>query len=172
MEAILMDKASIEKLDRDIEEKETELAQLIMERSRDMSDSHIEDRESLLNSYRSKEAILLSEIASLMETRRCVQEHKPLTDDDLIDLGDYVRVDLAYAEEAPEEYEFRLLSLGTASRSEVSVDSPLGKAVYRAKVGEMGSYTVNGYNTNYFIKAKSKKPFTESEITSEIDKKI
>ena len=78
-------------------------------------------------------------------------------DIDSIDIGDIVNSNLIYAPDDVEEFDFKLVAYKGNTRSnitEVSINSPLGKAVYQKKVGETVSYSVNG--NEIFVEIKSK----------------
>lgn len=83
-----------------------------------------------------------------------VEKHNDM---DSIDIGDIVNSNLMYAPDDIEEFDFKLVAHKGNTRSdipEVSINSPLGKAVYQKKVGETVSYSVNG--NDIFVEIKSK----------------
>ena len=83
-----------------------------------------------------------------------------ILDDEAIDVDDYVLAEMKYDDDLPEQMIFKLVGLNTpnhiADIPEVSLNSPLGKAVYQKRVGDQVAYTVNGFTTSVLINNKSK----------------
>ena len=171
MELIPMDKDSIAVLDAQIAAKEAELSALAQERSQEADSNRSDEKTIAIAHYRGKELMLLDELRALREKRAKAVDYTPLTDSELVDVGDYVRLDLGFTGETPEEIEVRLLTISSSLKDEISIESPLGHAIYGSKVGDRGSYDVNNNTINYFIKAKSKTPFS-TENVEEIAKTI
>ena len=67
---------------------------------------------------------------------------------DVIDLGDVLTVKMFFSEDEIEDLTFKLVGFPTPKTDdlikEVSVNSPLGKAVYQKKVGDNFKYEVRG----------------------------
>ena len=85
---------------------------------------------------------------------------------DLIDVGDIVDVNLVYGPNDEEEFTFRLVGSSGGKKDDyfdVSINSPLGKVVYKKKVGDLGSYTVDNNVIKVII--KNKKIFKKSIYT-------
>lgn len=77
--------------------------------------------------------------------------------EDVIDIGDTLQVNMEYAPNDSEPLTFRLVGMiGNVKDEieEVSINSPLGKAVYKKKVGDNCSYEVNGMTINVNILEK------------------
>lgn len=77
--------------------------------------------------------------------------------ENIIDIGDTLQVDMEYAPGDSEPLIFRLVGMTGSIKSEieeVSINSPLGKAVYKKKVGDNCSYEVNGMTINATITEK------------------
>lgn len=81
-------------------------------------------------------------------------------DCETITINDYVVANLVFSKSESENYTFRLVSTGMARMDkdirDVSVDSPLGKAVLGKVEGDSGEYYVNGMSIAYEIVAKAK----------------
>lgn len=96
------------------------------------------------------------------------------SEEELIDIDDYVLTEMTYGDDMPEQMIFKLVGLSTpnfkADIPEISLNSPLGKAVYQKKVGDHSSYTVNGFVTNVLITKKSKD--LNNLINDPIEKKL
>lgn len=86
------------------------------------------------------------------------KNEKSQNENDLVDIDDYVSVLLLMPDDETEHMVFRLVASLSTNRGikEVSLNSPMGKAVYGKKVGETGKYQVNGNAFLVQILAKSK----------------
>ena len=79
-----------------------------------------------------------------------------IEDENIVDIGDVVVVDIYYANEK-EELTFKLVSTITLDKKdieEVSVKSLLGNAIYQKKVSEKVSYKVDNEQVEVLIKRK------------------
>ena len=76
----------------------------------------------------------------------------------LIDIGDVLNIDMKFEDEDVEDMTFKLVGLSKGKNAEgieeVSINSPLGKAVYHKEVGDTVSYTVHNNLIEVLIKAK------------------
>lgn len=76
---------------------------------------------------------------------------------DVIDIDDIIVADISYSENSFEELTFKLVG-GSVNREsdldEVSLNSPMGKAIYKKKIGDTVSYIVE--DTKMTIKIKEK----------------
>lgn len=79
-------------------------------------------------------------------------------DENVINIGDYVKVYTKYSVDDEEEEIYKLIATTTPDLSsdikEISINSPLGKAIYKKSVGDSGFYSVNGNNIEYKIISK------------------
>ncbi len=75
--------------------------------------------------------------------------------EDMIGINDYVKVELAFSGEKPEEQIFKLVASACpdfdAEVCEISINSPLGSFLYKKKVGDQGSYCVDKNKVNVNI---------------------
>ena len=78
-------------------------------------------------------------------------------DQEIIDIGDIILADMIFSSNDTEEMIFKLV--GTtgnleAEIEEVSINSPLGNAIYKKKIGDTCSYSVNNRNFSILLKKK------------------
>ncbi len=77
--------------------------------------------------------------------------------DNIIDIGDVLRVEMSVSDEEFEDMVFKLVGTSgdfDADIQEISINSPLGNSVYRKQVGEQTSYLVGARKFNVIIKEK------------------
>lgn len=83
-----------------------------------------------------------------------------LNEESVVDINDYVTIDMYFPGEEPEELIFKLVASNTPNFdgevSEISLNSPLGKSVYGKKIGEKTSYSVNENDVFVVIKNATK----------------
>lgn len=76
---------------------------------------------------------------------------------DIVDIGDIITANIMYGVDDNEELTFQLVG-GVGEKQneyqEVSINSPLGKSVYKKQVGDTCSYEVGRNIINVFIKEK------------------
>ena len=107
-----------------------------------------------------QENMILGQLRECYEKLNQVVIIEKTSDDSLIDLGDIVTVDMIYSLDDCEEFQFKLVgTVGMCENSdielqEVSINSPLGSAVYHKKNGETVSYKVDNRTFNVVIKSK------------------
>lgn len=76
---------------------------------------------------------------------------------DIIDIGDVVLVGIEYSKNDIEDMTFKLVGTSGdpfADTPEISINSPLGSAVYKKKIGGTCSYSVKGNTMSVVIKEK------------------
>lgn len=105
---------------------------------------------SKLAKYSDAYKSLLNEIANLRDylARAVIQDRN----DEIVNIGDYV--ELVFGED--DEPEIFKVVVGDAKslNNEISIKSPLGKAIHHKPYGTECSYNVNGNNIPVFIKSK------------------
>ena len=98
--------------------------------------------------------VLNAELQDKYEMQRRIVIVEKSADDDIVDIGDVISVDINDKESI-----FKLVG-GTGDFSakikEVSINSPVGKAVYKKKVGEAAAYEVKGKKNILVINRKIK----------------
>lgn len=77
-------------------------------------------------------------------------------DETLIDINDFVKIKMIFGIDDEEEMEVKLVADSTRNYDEISLSSPLGKALYHKTVGTNVSYEVEGNKINVEILAHSK----------------
>ena len=78
-------------------------------------------------------------------------------DEELVDIGDIVKIDMIFSEDDREEELFKLVATVPNFDSEikeVSINSPIGNAMYHKKIGEMATYKVQDRTFTLQIKEK------------------
>lgn len=76
--------------------------------------------------------------------------------EELIDIDDSVKIKMIFAPDDIEEMEIKLVGDTSHSYDEITLNSPLGKAIYHQTVGSSVSYEVDGNNINVEILSCSK----------------
>lgn len=111
------------------------------------------------------EEIERNERVILGELQRCYDELSRVViverqdNSDIVDIGDTIKVDMYFSANDYEEETFKLVG-GTpnfdlsAEIQEVSINSPLGNSIYKKKIGDNCSYSVNNRQFTVIIKEK------------------
>lgn len=129
-----------------IEEKEKQLAAIRMYKGTDAiyQGDNWHDNPTLYQTE-AQERALMVEISEMKQKLQNVEIVENLGNESLIDIGDIVRVDIIFAEDDREEEIFKLIATTPsfdAEIKEVSINSPIGAAVYHKKVGDFATYKV------------------------------
>ena len=109
------------------------------------------------------EEIERQEYVLMVELQRRVEELKRAViiekhnDEEIVDIGDVLQVEVTYAVDDIEDLTFKLV--GTSGKldaeiKEISVNSPLGASVYKKHVGDQTSYSVGESHFKVLIKDK------------------
>lgn len=110
-----------------------------------------------------KNAILRSALEILeAELKRLEVVEKP--ENDYVYLNDTVVLDMIYGPDEHEEDIVKLVAICesvTGDVKEITIDSPLGKAIHKKAIGDQVSYTVNGHT--FFATIKSKLNLEEEQ---------
>ena len=104
-----------------------------------------------------KERMLSGELQRLYEKLSRVEIIEKHNDTEIVDIGDILVVDLLFSEDDGEEFKIKLVGgEGNFNNKidEVSINSPLGNAVYKKKIGEKAAYKVNDNVISVYIKSK------------------
>ena len=91
-----------------------------------------------------------------------MEKHK---DSDTIDIGDIILANMIFSPDDTEEITFKLVATSGSfggKMQEVSINSPLGAAVYKKQIGDTCSYSVN--NRNFSVYLKQKLDFTKDAL--------
>ncbi len=105
-----------------------------------------------------QEAVLMGNLKKLYEDLSKIVIIEKHNNQELIDINDTVIVDLIFSKDDVEEMTIKLVSaLGLSDGNfarEVSINSPLGKAIFGKSVGDNSSYKVNDNVIKVLIKQK------------------
>ena len=100
---------------------------------------------------------IMGEIKRKYEQLEMVEIVEKDENSELIDIDDILKIDMIYSPDDIEELIVKLVG-GSAELSmdyqEVSINSPLGKAIYKKKIGEKYSYMVNNNQFDVLVKEK------------------
>ncbi len=83
-----------------------------------------------------------------------IQKHN---NQEIVDIGDVILADMIFSPDDMEEMTFKLVGASgdfNAEIQEISINSPLGNAVYKKKIGDTCSYSVNNRNFSVLLKQK------------------
>lgn len=159
-EKIKLNKQGYEDCLKAIAEKERQLADLRMYKGTDaiFQGDNWHDNPTLYQAELQERGLML-EIAEMKQKLQNVEIVENLGDEELIDIGDVVKIDMIFSEDDREEEIFKLVATTPELRfdaeiKEVSINSPIGNAMYHKKVGEIATYKVQDRTFTIQIKEK------------------
>lgn len=146
---------------KEIARKEKELADLRLYKGNDaiFQGDNWHDNPTLYQAEL-QERVLMKEIAEMKHRlQNDVEIVENLGDDSLVDIGDVVKIDMIFSEDDREEEIFKLVATTPsfdmdAEIKEVSINSPLGNAMYHKKIGDVATYKVNDRTFTIELKEK------------------
>ena len=145
-EKIKLNKQGYDEYLKAIEKKEKELVTVRKHKGIDAISHGADWRDNpTLFQTQDQERTLMIEIAEMKFKLQNIEMVENLGNESLIDIGDVVRVDIIFAEDDREEKIFKLIATTPsfdAEIKEVSINSPIGAAVYHKKVGDFATYKV------------------------------
>lgn len=104
------------------------------------------------------ERTLMQQISRMRDNIRNIEIVERNLDMNVVDIGDFVLLDIIYSDDDIEELYIKLVG-GEANFKkeipEISINSPLGKSIYQKNIGDKTSYQVNDNIFNVFIKDKN-----------------
>lgn len=120
--------------------------------------SNKENENAAYESLIMRERVLVSEIKSLAQVLENAEViNNETLDENVIGLEDVVTIKMEYSNNEFEIIDVRLDSTGNLNIGEsVSINSPLGRAIFGKKVGDTANYKINGKEINVIILNKSK----------------
>lgn len=129
-----------------IEEKEKQLAAVRMYKGTDAiyQGDNWHDNPTLYQTE-AQERTLMVEISEMKQKLQNVEIVESLGNESLIDIGDIVKVDIIFNEGNRKEEVFKLIASSPSFDSEikeVTINSPIGVAIYHKKVGDFATYKV------------------------------
>lgn len=118
----------------------------------------VDDRSSMIEieEFQIEETRIVSEIKRMCEELTRIVIVDKQQNEDVVDIDDVILVDMI-AGSFTREMVLKLVGTDCNIKSdiqEVSINSPVGKAVYGKKIGDLCSYTVNNRNMTLLIKSK------------------
>ena len=160
-EKIKLNKQGYEDYLKAIAVKEKELADLRMYKGTDaiFQGDNWHDNPTLYQAELQERTLML-EIAKMKhELQNNVEIVENIGDEEIIDIGDIVKIDMIFSEDDREEEIFKLVATTPnlkfgAEIQEVSINSPIGKAMYHKKIGEIATYKVKDRTFTLQIKEK------------------
>ena len=145
---------------KEIHEKEKELSDLRLYKGRDAiyQGDNWHDNPTLYQTE-AKERSLMLEITKMKSELKNIEIIENSGNQILIDIGDIVKVEMFFSEVDKEECTFKLVATTPKSDidaeiQEISINSPLGSAIYHRKIGDVTTYKVN--DSTYTIKILKK----------------
>ena len=159
---IYLDEDGVEQYLAEIKELETKLAQIKKDKN---SSGKGKTQDGFYDNFDREQASRDQDmLSSIIEQRKNDLKNIVIVnkrdEDGLVDLGDYVYVEVSLSES---ETQGKLIKLtgsltpkATDQVHELTINSPLGKAIYKKSVGAEVTYTVKGKNINAVIKARAK----------------
>ncbi len=96
----------------------------------------------------------LRNMYELLQRIIIIQKHN---NQDIIDIGDIILADMFFSEDDIEEIAFKLVGANgnfDDQIQEISINSPLGNAVYKKKIGDTCNYNVNNNTISILLKKK------------------
>ena len=160
-ERIKLNKQGYEDYLKVLEEKERQLAELRMYKGKDaiFQGDNWHDNPTLYQAELQERGLML-EIAEMRHNLQYnIEIVEKLDNEELVDIGDVVKIDMIFSEDDREESIFKLVGTApdfdmNAEIQEVSINSPIGKAMYHKKVGEIATYQVQDRTFTLQIKEK------------------
>lgn len=119
-----------------------------------------------------EERRILGQLQKMYAEKERIIIIKKHNEEQIVDIGDILVVDITFSDDDSEEDIFKLVggdSDFTTDIKEISVNSPIGGAVYKKKIGEKCFYTVEGRDISLVIK---KKLYQENENENPKTKKL
>ena len=158
---IKLNKQGYEDYLKEIAIKEKELADLRKYKGNDaiFQGDNWHDNPTLYQAELQEQA-LMKEISEMKyKLQNDVEIVENIGDDSFIDIGDVVKVDIILSTDNRKEEIFKLVATTPsidmdAEFKEVSINSPVGNAMYHKKIGDVASYTVNDRTFTIELKEK------------------
>lgn len=168
-EKLKLNKKGYEDYLKELEKKEKELSAVRLYKGTDAiyQGDNWHDNPTLYQTE-AKERALMSEIARMKQKIENIEIVENIGNEELVDIGDIVVVETIFSEDDTETNTFKLVGTNpdfSKEIPEISINSPLGVAIYHKRVGEKSSYKVQDNIFN--VEIKSKQSELEEEQTQE-----
>lgn len=145
---------------KQIKEKEKELVDLRIYKGTDaiFQGDNWHDNPTLYETERQERA-LMQEISRMKESLNKIEIVESIGDDTLVDIDDIVKVDMIFSDDDIEEVIYKLIGSAPSYENnidyqEISINSPIGNAIYHKKIGDICSYEVG--DNRFTIKIKER----------------
>lgn len=157
-EKIKLNKQGYEEYLKEIEKKEKQLADVRMYKGKEaiFQGDNWHDNPTLYQTEL-QEMSLMREIAEMRRRVQNIEIVENVGNEELVDIGDIVKIDMIFSKDDREEELFKLVATAPNFDSEikeVSINSPIGNAMYHKKVGEIATYKVQDRTFTLQIKEK------------------
>ena len=157
-EKIKLNKQGYDEYLKAIETKEKELADVRMYKGTDAiyQGDNWHDNPTLYQTE-AQERTLMREISEMKFKLQNIEIVENFGDSSLIDIGDIIGVNIILSENNKKDEIFKLVAaapLIDSTIKEISINSPIGAAVYHKKVGDFVTYKVRNKTFNMEIKEK------------------
>ena len=157
-EKIKLNKEGYEDYLKSISEKEKQLADLRMYKGKDaiFQGDNWHDNPTLYQAEL-QEVSLMKEISDMKKKIQNIEIIESTNEEGLIDIGDILKIDMIFSDDEKEEQLFKLVATTPnfdSEINEVSINSPIGNAVYNKSVGEIATYKVQDKTFTLQIKEK------------------
>lgn len=143
-----------------IKEKEKELVDLRIYKGTDaiFQGDNWHDNPTLYETER-QERTLMKEISKMKENLEKIEIVENIGDNTLIDIDDIVKIDMIFSDGDVEEVIYKLIGdmpkyEDGIEYQEISINSPIGNAIYHKKIGDICSYEVG--DNRFTIKIKER----------------
>lgn len=163
-EQLKLNKQGYEEYLQNIKKKEKELADVRMYKGTTAINQGDNWHDNpILYQTEMKEQFLMREIAEMKHKLLSIEIIDKQGDDSLIDIGDVVKIDMIFSSSDHEEYIFKLVAKDPLfdmngyieeDIEEVSINSPLGNALYLKKIGDIATYKVEDRTITIELKEK------------------
>lgn len=119
----------------------------------------------------SQERSIMYRLKEMREKLLTIEIVEKIDNDELVDIGDTVLIDMIFAPDDQEEQIFTLIG-GNPDFSldipQISINSPLGGAIYHKKIGDQASYTVQQKTIKVLIKQKLNLELLDEDKTKKL----
>lgn len=173
---LTIDQSGLENLKKDIENKQNELIKLQLEARKKLTNVELEWNES--STHKDEIAMLKYEIERLkaiVDNANIINDTESL-EKNVINIGDVVEVNLIYSSLDKERMILRLETIRQSKTDDgievISVDSPLGSALYHAEVGTSVKFGKNKeFKAEILSKINTEKKEEEVNTLKQFSKK-
>lgn len=122
-----------------------------------LRDLRMEDYVQSVTYLRTTQKGILNRMYKLIDDLNYIEIIKTTGNEEIVDVNDKVSLTLTYSDLEREDLELTLIANGKIDELDiVSINSPLGKSIYKKTVGTTSSFKVNGEEVLVTINSKIK----------------